>query len=216
MQTLLWKESPHIVAGVCAAAAMLIALGILTGRVWFCVFVAVLFTALMLLLVWFYRMPEPAFDKPDSKKLLAPADGIVKDVSFDAASGMFKVIIYLNIFNQHQQFYPVSGTVYDTVYTKGTFAPAYMLEKTEHNERQTTTLRTPDGHTVVVRQIAGQWARRIVNDAVVGDTVLQGQRMGMIKLSSRVDVIFHAKHYAPAVKVGDKVVALETVMAYLI
>jgi phosphatidylserine decarboxylase len=218
MKTLLWQESSHLVLGVTAAALMLLVLGWVpskTPRWGFAAFVVALYLVVMGVLVWFYRVPEfAAFAGPDSSRLLAPAEGVVKAVTYDAASGMFSVVIYLNIFNQHQQYYPVSGAVTESRHTPGTFAPAYLLEKTEHNERHTTTLRTPEGHTVVVRQIAGQFARRIVNNALVGDQVLQGERMGMIKFSSRVDVLFHGRHYAPAVKVGDVVKAVDTVLAY--
>lgn len=213
MTTLLWKESSHLVLGITAAAAMLV---VLVPRVWFAVFVGLMYIAVMGVLLWFYRVPTPDFAGPDSKRLLSPAEGVVKAITYDPASGMFAVVIYLNIFNQHQQYYPVSGAVVESVHTPGTFAPAYMLEKTEHNERHTTTLRTLAGHTVVVRQIAGQWARRIVNNARVGAQVLQGERMGMIKFSSRVDVLFSGRHYAPAAKVGDRVTALETVLAHRI
>ena len=172
-----------------------------------------IYVSLTLMLVWFYRLPAIVVAKNEDV-LFAPCDGVVKSITFDPASGRFKVIVFLNIFDQHHQFYPVSGHVMSTVHTYGSFHPAYILEKSMYNERQVTTIRSLQGENITITQIAGQIARRIVNNAVPGAPVEQGERMGMIKLSSRVDIEFSRAHFVPSVQPGMRIYAMTSAIAH--
>ena len=173
----------------------------------------VLYILLALLLIWFYRFPNLSNFRPNIDNLLAPCDGVVKSLDFDAASGRYKIIVFLNILDQHHQYYPTTGIVIGSTHTPGSFHPAYILEKSQYNERHLTTIRTKHGEPVTITQIAGQVARRIVNNSVPGAPVEQGERIGMIKLSSRVDIEFSKAHFIPLVTPGMRIKALETAIA---
>jgi len=175
--------------------------------------ICTIYILLILLLIWFYRIPDSKNFISNSNIIIAPCDGVVKSVYYNNISRCYKIVIYLNILDQHHQFYPVAGVVEDSVYTPGSFHPAYILDKSQYNERHLTTIRTKFGDTVRVTQIAGQVARRIVNNSIPGKLINQGERIGMIKLSSRVDIEFSKNHYIPVVKPGDRVYALKTLIA---
>ena len=145
--------------------------------------------------------------------ILAPCDGVVKSIHYDDTSGCYKIYVFLNILDQHHQYYPISGVIEESVHTPGSFHPAYILEKSKYNERHCTVIRSKLGDTITITQIAGQLARRIVNNSVPGTIIIQGERMGMIKLSSRVDIEFSKKYYKPDVEIGDRIYALNTPIA---
>lgn len=168
-----------------------------------------LYIGLVVALCLFYRVPHRE-RVSDEESIVASSDGVVKQI-LELPDGRVRVVAFLNIFNQHLQFYPVSGVIEAMEYKKGSFHPAYLLEKSQYNERCLTRIRTKKG-TVDITQIAGQVARRIVNHSKVGEQVRQGDYMGMIKLSSRVDLEF-SKNYQIQVKIGDKLSALETIIA---
>lgn len=213
-QTLLLQESPHLVAATGLAAALATAAAAALGSRAGVAAALALYALATALLVWFYRLPDAtAFGPTDAQRLYAPCEGVVREVRYDPASGLHCVVVYLNIFNQHQQYYPVSGTVTESAHQRGTFAPAYLLVKSAHNERHRTVVRTDAGAEVTVVQIAGQFARRIVNAARVDAAATQGARLGMIKFSSRVDTYFPGSHYTPTVRVGDRVLAMQTTLA---
>jgi phosphatidylserine decarboxylase len=211
LQTAIFDESPLIFAGT---VITFIVLFLVTYHItWLFVLLFVLFVLLVMLLLWFFRYPDLAGFKADEDVLFAPCDGVVKSLDYDPSSGEYKYVLFLNVLDQHHQYYPINGVVIGTKHTNGSFHPAYLLEKSQYNERQLTSMRGEKGERITVTQIAGQVARRIVNNAVPGVVVKQGERMGMIKFSSRVDVAFARAHFVPLVKQGERVWALKSALA---
>jgi phosphatidylserine decarboxylase len=211
LQTAIFDESPLIFAGT---VITFITLFLVTYHItWLFVLLFVLFVMVIALLLWFYRYPDLSGFKADEDVLFAPCDGVVKSLDYDQSSGEYTYVVFLNVLDQHHQYYPINGTVIDTKHIDGSFEPAFLLEKSKYNERQLTSLRGEEGERVTVTQIAGQVARRIVNNAVPGVVVKQGERMGMIKFSSRVDVAFARAHFVPLVKPGERVWALKSALA---
>jgi len=168
--------------------------------------------------VWviaFFR--DPVRDGPRGDELvLAPADGkVVSVIPIDEPSFVngpaTRVSIFMNVFNVHVNRYPSRGVVAHRAYVKGKFGHAGPEKASTDNEQSSTGEDTPRGR-VLIRQIAGSVARRIVTDHSEGTEVAQAQRMGLIRFGSRVDV------FVPAgveilVKVGDKTKAAQTVIA---
>ena len=136
-------------------------------------------------LMYFYRLPENELPNESKNIITAPAHGRVVDIQTDKE--FYKIVIYLNLFDVHVQWYPTHGTLTDQIYKKGEFNLAYLLEKSQYNEKLTTKIKNEFGE-VRIDQIAGQLARRISNWGVLYTKVNRGSPMGMIKLSSRVDI----------------------------
>jgi len=173
-----------------------------------------------ILAVWllvFFR--DPARDGPRGDTVvIAPADGkIVGVVETDEPMYLktraLRVSIFMSVFDVHVNRYPVSGTIELAHYNPGKFLHAAKEKASLDNEQASVGLRGRRG-PVLVRQIAGSIARRIVTDGRVGDAVTQGARLGMIRFGSRVDV-FLPVSAAPKVRVqpGDRVAAGTTVLA---
>jgi len=175
-------------------------------RIWMVVVIIVI------ALIYFYREEERKTNKRKDD-LLAVSDGKVLDIIHDKTKGTIKIVVFLNIFDQHQQYYPCDGKVICKHYKKGHFKPAYLLEKSQYNERMETIMLSSNNSLITITQIAGQIARRIVNVSSVGEHVKQGEWLGMIKLSSRVDIEFSTKSYKPNVSIGDKLYAKKTILA---
>jgi len=164
----------------------------------------------ILILVIFYRTR----DEPillNENVFISPCGGKIKEIIQDKTRTIIRV--FLNIQDQHAQFYPVSGTIIDVKYIHGTFHPAYMLKKTMYNERTITSIQTENADIIKVTQIAGQVARRIVNHAKIGSHVQQGDYIGMIKFSSAVDIEFSSNEWELNVKVGEKLTPIKTIIA---
>ena len=128
------------------------------------------------------------------------------------AEKMLRIGIFLNVLDVHVNRMPMGGRVTKLAYTKGKFVNAALDKASEHNERQSIHLRAPDGLNVCVVQIAGLIARRIKCELSAGRTVLAGQRFGLIRFGSRVDV-YLPDGVTPQVCVGQRSVAGETVLA---
>lgn len=172
-----------------------------------------IFIILFLLLIWFYRIPDMSNFIKNDTNIMAPSDGIVKQINYNKQTDSYTIIVFLNIFDQHHQYYPISGTISNTSYKEGEFYPAYLLEKSKYNERFDTYIITEYGEQITVSQIAGQIARRIVNNSVQHTNVKQGEYMGMIKLSSRVDIEIPANNFNISITPNTRVKALETILA---
>jgi len=152
--------------------------------------------------------------------LISPADGIVVSIvpaipppeiaMGDAA--VARIGIFLNIFDVHVTRAPIGGRVAALRYKKGRFVNASLDEASEHNERMAIRIVPPEGPEVAFVQIAGLLARRIVCDLREGQQVATGQRMGMIRFGSRVDV-YCPSPYVPMVVLGQRMVGGETVLA---
>lgn len=206
MKTLFFTESSMLFVIITVLALMLWAILRRGGA-----YVLGIYITVLGFLLYFYRVPQRELVRNEDV-LLAASDGTVKEIVYDKDTDTYRVVAFLHIFNQHLQFYPISGTVKETKYKTGSFHPAYLLQKSRYNERMETSIETPHG-IVKVTQIAGQIARRIVNHSVKGEHVTQGDYMGMIKLSSRVDIEFPATIFTPKVKIGDILKAKETIIA---
>lgn len=152
--------------------------------------------------------------------IISPADGFVQSITqsplpkeLEKGDGLFtRISIFLTVFDVHVNRIPCSGTVQKILYHKGLFFNASLDKASEHNERQSVVLKTDDNHEIVFVQIAGLIARRIRCDIVDGQTVTAGERYGLIRFGSRVDV-YLPQHVTPLVIVGQKAVAGETVLA---
>ncbi len=169
----------------------------------------------------FFR--EPSRVPPQRLGLVvAPADGTVALVDTAVPppelgmppTALPRVSVFLSVLDVHVQRSPVGGTVHCLAYQPGKFLSADLPQASEQNERNSMWLRTEDGHDVVVVQIAGLLARRIVCDVAQGEQLGRGQTYGMIRFGSRVDT------YLPAgsrilVDIGQRMVGAETVLAEL-
>jgi phosphatidylserine decarboxylase len=123
-----------------------------------------------------------------------------------------RISIFLNVFNVHVNRCPIGGVIRDVQYKKGKFLNAMAPNSADENEQNIVTVEG-EGHTVVFKQIAGLIARRIVFTKKVGDPVARGERVGLIKFGSRVDVVMEP-NVRIAVKVGDHVQGAASILAY--
>lgn len=162
---------------------------------------------------FFFRDPRRV-SPAGANGVLAPADGRI--VSIEAVREEFmggecrRISTFLSIFNVHVQRAPASGRVRERTYDPGTYLAAWEPKASEENERAAVGLEA-DGERLMVRQIAGLIARRIVTDPEVGDDVVRGERIGLIRFGSRVD-LFVPLHWAVLCKVGDRVQAGSTLL----
>jgi len=167
---------------------------------------------LAIFFLWFFRDPERVI--PDSSAaLVSPADGKVTDVSVVTELGQKRISIFLNVFDVHVNRSPIAGVVREVRYQRGKFLNAMDQNSAEQNEQNIVRVEG-DGQSVVFKQIAGLLARRIVFTPKVGDRLERGQRVGLIKFGSRVDVLFDAAA-GVQVKVGDRVRGGASILAYL-
>ena len=189
------------------AAAIL--LGWLASPVW-----GVLPILLAAFFLWFFRDPERAIPQ-EAGAVVSPGDGKVTDVSPVVVGGekQTRISIFLSVFNVHVNRSPIAGVVRDVRYQRGKYLNAMNQASAELNEQNIVTVEG-DGQTVVFKQIAGLLARRIVFNPKVGDRLQRGQRVGLIKFGSRVDVLFDASARVN-VKIGDTVQGGASVLAYL-
>ena len=164
--------------------------------------------------LWFFRDPErPIPDVPGA--IVSPADGKVTSISKFTEAGKTKqrISIFLNVFDVHVNRAPISGTITALSYQKGNFSNAMSAGSSDANEQNIVTLQG-DGQTVIFKQIAGLLARRIVFSPRTGDKLQRGQRVGMIKFGSRVDVILD-EPVEISVKLGQHVAGGSTILGVL-
>jgi len=166
-----------------------------------------LVSALALFVLWFFRDPEPALPA-DGDVVVAPGQGRI--IRLDEVheptvieGPATKISIFLSVFDVHVQRAPVSGEVIHREYRPGTYVAAWADKASEDNEQASLGISTEQGR-VLVKQIAGLVARRIVTDPAVGDPVARGRRFGLIRFGSRVD-LFLPGHWEVLCRVGDKV-----------
>jgi phosphatidylserine decarboxylase len=171
--------------------------------------------------LWFFRDPERQIPEPGGAvtPIVSPGDGKVTDVSIvtsgEASGGISRsrISIFLSVFDVHVNRSPIAGVIRDVRYQRGKFLNAMSAHSAEENEQNIVTVEGA-GRTVIFKQIAGLIARRIVFNFKVGDHVACGQRVGLIKFGSRVDVLFD-RDAAIQVKPGDRVKGGATVLALL-
>jgi phosphatidylserine decarboxylase len=170
--------------------------------------------------LWFFRDPTRKIPAAPGV-VVSPADGVVtllgrarppSEAGLADLGEMDRVCVFMNVFNVHVNRAPVAGIVEDVHYFKGKFFNASMDKASLDNERMSLVLRTEEGTRLVAVQIAGLVARRIVCRVKAGALLSVGQRFGMIRFGSRVDV-YLPEGYVPTVKLGEKTVAGETIIA---
>ena len=181
------------------------------------VFRAVLIVSsiLYLLMVNFFRFPNRHIIVKDNT-ILAPADGkiVVIEETFEPEylkKQCIQVSNFMNIFNVHINWFPVNGIIKFFKYHPGRYMAAYLPKSSTENERTTIAIETTNGQEIVMRQIAGAMAKRIVSYAPVGGVARQDEHAGFIKFGSRVDL------YLPLgteidVKLGQKVTGSQTLI----
>jgi phosphatidylserine decarboxylase len=169
---------------------------------------------LAIFFLWFFR--DPSRKVPEGAGLIvSPADGKVEELEWIEfpEGGRLRLTIFLNVFDVHVNRVPVGGVVTLAEHHEGQFMNAMKPESAIHNEQTLITIDA-GGYTVSFKQIAGLLARRIVCNLKVGDRVERGQRMGLIKFGSRVDVLMPAETN-PRVKVGDRVKGGSSILGQL-
>jgi phosphatidylserine decarboxylase len=198
------KDGFYYALGMLLAAA---ALG------WFLFWwLAILPALLAAFFLWFFRDPERNVPT-DAGLIVSPADGKVTDVSTMQINGQprTRISIFLNVFDVHVNRTPIAGVVRQVQYQKGKFGNAMGAVSSDNNEQNIVTVEG-QGQTVIFKQIAGLLARRIVFSKKVGDTLARGERIGLIKFGSRVDVVLDPQVHV-LVKVGDHVAGGSSVIA---
>jgi phosphatidylserine decarboxylase len=198
----------YLYAAPLVAAAIL--LGWLTNPAW-----AVIPCLLAFFFLWFFRDPERSIPQ-EAGAVVSPGDGKVTDVSTVNVAGrqQMRLSIFLSVFNVHVNRSPIAGIIRDVRYQRGKYLNAMNKTSAELNEQNIVTVESDDGQTVVFKQIAGLLARRIVFHPKVGDRLERGQRVGLIKFGSRVDVVLDVSARVN-VKIGDRVKGGASVLAYL-
>src|SRR5271157_77181 len=162
--------------------------------------------------LWFFRDPEREIPAVQGA-IVSPADGKVTDVSVVEQNGQTqtRISIFLNVFDVHVNRSPIAGVITDVKYKTGKFRNAMGAISAQLNEQNVVTVEG-DAGTVVFKQIAGLLARRIVFTKKIGDHVARGERIGLIKFGSRVDVIL-AADAEMKVRVGENVKGGSSVLA---
>ena len=175
----------------------------------------------LVLTIWcyyFFRDPERT-SIGDDNYLTSPADGVVlqvmdtngpKELGLENKQ-MKKISIFMDVFDCHVNRSPCSGAISEILYKPGKFFNASLDKASEDNERNYYKIKNSNGEDIIVVQIAGLVARRIVTEVSKDELVEQGSRIGMIRFGSRADMYF--ENYTPLVKVDQKTVAGETLIA---
>ena len=176
-----------------------------------------IFIFISLFTLWFFRDPERYFDSKDNQ-LLSAADGKIcfigeenPPVETQFKEKMKKISIFMNVFNVHVNRSPVDGIIEKIIYKNGKFFNASLDKASEYNERNSFIIETNTDKIVVV-QIAGLIARRILSFISEGNKIDKGDRIGLIRFGSRVDIYFPST-YEIKVNQNDIVVAGETIIA---
>ena len=181
--------------------------------------VAAISITLYLLMVNFFRCPIRRFEQDTEKIVIAPADGkivVVQEVDEQEYFHERKLMIsiFMNVTNVHANWYPVDGVVKHVSHQNGKFMKAWLPKASTENERSTIVIETPEGQTIMARQIAGAVARRIVTYAQVGEECFIDEHMGFIKFGSRVDVYLPINSEV-CVNMGQKTTGNQTIIAKL-
>jgi len=204
-----------VIAALAAAGGYALALNRRSWPLWLLAFVL---TLVALWVAYFFRDPERVGER-GRQVVIAPADGKVIQIA-DVDEPAFlqgrakRISIFMNVFNVHVNRYPVSGTVQYIHYNPGKFINAAADKASLENEQSSIGIESESGAKVLVRQIAGLIARRIVTYSKVGDRAVQGERLGIIRFGSRVDV-FLPIDTPVDVSVGQITFAGVTVLAHL-
>ena len=167
---------------------------------------------------YFFRDPE-RFSIKDENYLLSPADGVVSQILEVNGPGELglenkkftRVSIFMNIFDCHVNRVPITGNIDKIFYKPGKFIDASLDKASDENERNFVKIKNSNGEEFILVQIAGLIARRIVCEINEGDNIKQGDKFGMIRFGSRVDLYFN--NYEVMIKTKQKTIAGETIIA---
>jgi phosphatidylserine decarboxylase len=181
-------------------------------------FLGVLFIVITFWVYYFFRDPE-RYPINDEKYLVSPADGLITDISEKSGpeelrlenTSYTRISVFMNVFNCHVNRIPSSGKVEEIFYKPGKFLNASLDKASEENERNYFKINLKNGEEIIIVQIAGLIARRIVCEVEQGQELKQGDRIGMIRFGSRVDIYF--KNKKVLAKLGQNVVAGESLLA---
>ena len=181
-------------------------------------FFGFLFILISIWVYYFFRDPE-RFSINDDKYIVSPADGLITDISERSGpvelrlenTTFTKISIFMNVFNCHVNRTPISGKVEEIYYKPGKFLNASLDKASEENERNYFKIKTSEGEEIIIVQIAGLIARRIVCQVEQDQVLKQGERIGMIRFGSRVDI--YLKNRSILAKIGQNVVAGESLIA---
>ena len=176
---------------------------------------------LILITIWvyyFFRDPE-RYSIDDDNYLVSPADGLITDISEKSGpeelrlenTSYTRISVFMNVFNCHVNRVPASGKVEEIYYKSGKFFNASLDKASEENERNYFKIKLKNGEEIIIVQIAGLIARRIVCEVEQGQDLKQGDRIGMIRFGSRVDIYF--KNKKVLAKLGQNLVAGESLLA---
>ena len=175
----------------------------------------------LVLTIWvyyFFRDPERVIIE-DNNYLVSPADGeIIKVEEVDGPKELGlenkkfnKISVFMNVFDCHVNRTPCAGKIEEILYKPGAFVNASLDKASEDNERNYFKIKDTDNNDIIVVQIAGLVARRIVCESNKDQELKQGERIGMIRFGSRADIYY--ENYQPLVKVGQKAISGETLLA---
>jgi phosphatidylserine decarboxylase len=181
-------------------------------------FLGILFIVITIWVYYFFRDPE-RYPINDEKYLVSPADGLITDISEKSGpeelrlenTSYTRISVFMNVFNCHVNRIPSSGRVEEIFYKPGKFLNASLDKASEENERNYFKINLKNGEEIIIVQIAGLIARRIVCEVEQGQELMQGERIGMIRFGSRVDIFFKNKKILA--KLGQNVVAGESLLA---
>jgi phosphatidylserine decarboxylase len=192
-------------------------LGVVAAALWYLsmpIWLVALPVLLAVFFLWFFRDPNRVIPQ-GAGEIVSPGDGLVTDAEWIETTGgsRLRVSIFLNVFDVHVNRSPVSGIVKVCEFRKGQFMNAMKVESVLNNEQTLITIDA-GGYEVSFKQIAGLLARRIVCSLTVGQRVERGQRVGLIKFGSRVDLLMPAAADLK-VKTGSRVKGGSTVIAVL-
>jgi len=181
-------------------------------------FLGILLIVITIWVYYFFRDPD-RYPINDDKYLVSPADGLITDISEKSGpeelrlenTSYTRISVFMNVFNCHVNRIPSSGRVEEIFYKPGKFLNASLDKASEENERNYFKINLKNGEEIIIVQIAGLIARRIVCEVEQDQELKQGDRIGMIRFGSRVDIYF--KNKKVLAKLGQNVVAGESLLA---
>ena len=189
------------------------------NRTLFFYFFLILSVGVITMIINFFRSPSRTFKNYEPGTIVAPADGTVVVVEEVDENEYFQdkrlqVSIFMSLFNAHVNWIPCDGKVIEYKYQSGRFRAAYLPKSSSDNERSTIVIESDDGEKVLVRQIAGAMAKRIVTYVKSGEQCQINQQLGFIKFGSRVD-LFLPLHADIKVELGEGVKGNQTLIAQI-
>ena len=174
----------------------------------------------LLFFLYFFRNPTRIADIDDENLVISPADGHVvvveptEEWEYFEGKRMIQVSIFMNVFSVHANWYPISGTVKLSKHHKGRHVAAFLPKSSHENERSTVVIEHKSGAQMLMRQVAGALARRVVTYAATGHKCSINEHMGFIKFGSRVDMFFPEGTEIFVVP-GERTIGNETIIARL-